>query len=205
MAHDIKNTEESPHKTTIVLKVPSQKNVEELSDVPNNSKKDVTEKSAIEKLRENLVSALKIITIATFAEDDIAEDFFSDFNNYFSIAKKLKEMKLISGNVPLEEDDFNRNSPDCWMKIIIIIFVSLYSFPDNSGIYCDVITSSDAENNSKMKPVGTYLYTTLRLEAYDWNEHKVDVYIPNNDGERMLFLVDDEPALYTIVHNTPSK
>lgn len=195
-----KGLEQTPQKTTLLLKVPSRSNEMEPSSISDVTQKQVTENSVSENCRGKLFSALKIITIATFADDDDSDDFFSDFNNYISIAKKLNELKMLSKEVPMDEDGFNENPPDCWMKIIITIFVALYSFPDNSGIYCDVITSADVESNAQRKPIGTYFSTILRLEAYDWNEHKVDVYIPNKDGERMLFLVDDEPALYTLIH-----
>ena len=195
-----KGLEQTPQKTTLLLKVPSRSNEMEPSSISDVTQKQVTENSVSENCREKLFSALKIITIATFVDDDDSDDFFSDFNNYISIAKKLNELKMLSKEVPMDEDGFNENPPDCWMKIIITIFVALYSFPDNSRIYCDVITSADVESNAQRKPIGTYFSTILRLEAYDWNEHKVDVYIPNKNGERMLFLVDDEPALYTLIH-----
>ena len=197
-----KGIEQSPKKTTLLLKVPSQKKEEELSSISDITQKQVTENSVSKNLRETLFSTLKIIVIATFADDDTSDDFFSDFGNYMSIAKRLKEMNLLSDDVSMDENVFNNNPPDCWMKILITIFVSLYSFPDNSGIYCDIITSADVENNSQRTPIGTYFSTILRLEAYDWNEHKVDVYIPNKNGERMLFLIDDEPVLYTLIHST---
>lgn len=155
--------------------------------------------SEIENAKNKILSALKIITIAGLADDETSEDFFSSFDNYRIITTKLKSLKILSENIPMEEESFFKNPPDCWMKVIIAIFVSLYSFPDNNKVYCDSLTMSESKNNSERKVVGTYLTTMLRLEAYDWNEHKVDLFIPNEIGDRVIFIIDEEPALYTLM------
>lgn len=189
-----KEDDSKTNKTVLVLKVPHDDSGEP-SDVSDDA-----EKTAIEKNREVLFAAIKIITIATFIDDSADEYFFEDFGNYMAIVKRLSDIKILSDEITFEENKFYENPIDCWMKVIIAIFVALHSFPDNSGIYCDVLTSEEAKNNSERTIFGFYFSTLLRLEAYDWKDHKVDLYIPNKIGDRILFLVDNEPSLYTFLH-----
>lgn len=177
------------NKTIIKLKVPHDK-IDYAGQIVN---------SEIESIKNTIKSALKILTIAGLADDNTSEDFFSSFENYRLITEKLESLKILSKNIPMDKESFNNNPPDCWMKIIISIFISLYSFPDNGNVYCDSLTMSEVKNDSERKVVGNYFTTILRLESYDWNEHKVDLFIPNEIGSRIIFIIDEEPVLYTFM------
>jgi hypothetical protein len=136
--------------------------------------------------------------MGSVVEDDISEDFFASYDNYHKISEKLNSLKLLSKDIPLNEEGFVKNPVDCWMKMIIVIFTALFSFPGNSDIHCDVLTSEDSKNEKDNNIIGIYFSTMLKVDIYDWNEYKVDVFLPNKDGERILFIVDDEPKLYTL-------
>lgn len=195
----MKDNEKEIHKTTLVLKSPSGHRAE--TSTVSTSGDSAVDK--IESIHTTLLAAIKIITIATLGDDEISEDFFASYHNYTSILHKIDQLKILPSDFPRSEERFNENAPDCWMKLILSIFSALYALPGNGKIYCDILVSSIAENNAERNPEGVYLSSSINLEAYDWKNHKVDLYIPNKGGGRMLFLVDDVPMLYTLL--PPSK
>ena len=184
-----KNSDDASNVTTLVLKVPShKKGGEPLSHSPNT----------LDDYKSTIISALKIITIAALADDNVFNNFFSDFHNYIQLSNRLRNMGILSESIPYVVDEFNSNPPECWMKFIAAIFSALYSIED-SGMHCDVITSVNDEHIDKSASLGAYFSIALRLESYDWKMHKVELFIPCEKGERMLFIVDDEPMIFTIV------
>ena len=181
---------ERPNKTTLSLKAKQQVLGEGIPPSVKDAINDIVD------MRSMLFTMLKVVTIASLADDEVSEDFFSDFDNYSAFSAKSSNIGILPKDAIVDESTFSRNPASCWMKIVIALFVALYSFPDNSRIFCDTLASAGVESNSLNKAVGTYFSTMLRLEAFDCEEHKVDLYIPNSVNERSLFIVDDEPVMY---------
>ena len=182
------------HKTSLVLKLPHSK---------SDSKLGKTEKQTeLERIRSDSLSALKIITMSSISGDEISDAFFSDYSNFSTIVERLKYIHIADDTLSVSEDDFLKNPFDCWMKVVLILFVSLYSFADHNGIECDVITSTAQNAQEDMKPfsgVGNYFSMVLRLELLDWSYHKVDLFVPSEKGGRMIFIIDNEASMYSIV------
>ena len=186
--------EDNIHKTSIVLKSDS---TGKISDSAESE-----EKTELKHIRSVSLSALKIITMFSISRDDISETFFSEYSNFSTIYEKLKNVKISDGRICSSEEEFLKNPFDCWMKIVLVIFSSLYSFEDHGNIECDVITSTSTDDKNGPKTfsgVGTYLSTVLRLDSFDWSYHKVDLFIPSESGGRMIFIVDNEPSMYSII------
>lgn len=168
---------------------------------PNDISNSGKVQAELEKIRSASVSALKIITISSIVHDEISEDFLSNFGNYSIIVEKMKSFSLIDDNFPHDEDSFLKNPMDCWMKVVVTLFVTLYSLPNHGNITCDVITSTTSSNgkNIGFSSLGIYFSTVLKLESYDWKMHRVELFVPNENGDRMIFIIDEEPVMYTIV------
>lgn len=156
----------------------------------------------LNKIRSVSLSSIKIITIAMILDDDISEDFFSDYTNYNTIVEKIKGLGLADENLPSSEEMFLKSPIDCWMKVISVLFITLYSLPDKNGISCDILTESpvkyDDENKTRQfEGVGMFFSFAVKLESYDWSVHKIGLFIPNENKSKMIFFVDDEPQMYT--------
>ena len=182
-------TDENQIKSSIELKVPPK------DDKGSEAVTDGAKR--LEQIRSAALSALRIITIASIVDDDTSTDFFSSYLNFRKLCDGLKRFGLVDDADMMSEEAFDSKPMDLWVKLIVVIFISLYSFIDHNGISCDVIASSKAENNAQMKPLGNYFSKILRLESYDWKDHKVDLFIPFDVGEKVLFLIDDEPVFYS--------
>ena len=177
------------HRTSLVLKAPSRQ--------PNGDGKEPSDaEKKVNELLTTLLSALKIIVTATF-DDSVSEEFFSSFHDYFAIYDKLNKSGILSSDITADEGKFQENPPNCWMKILVAIFSALYAFEELGGVHCDVLTSGPVESNALTTTVGILFSISLTLELYDWKEHKVELYIPSDEKDRTLFMVDNEPMLFT--------
>lgn len=177
------------NKTTVVLKAGK---ASDGKNNPSGASEHIDESS---KMRSALVSILKIVITAALADDEIASDFFAEYDNYNSISSKLRDMKLLDGSNIATRDDFEKSPNNCWMKIIAAVFSALYAFPDHCGICHDVIVTSKVENDAMGRPLGNCYSLMIRLEALDWKEHLVNLYLPFEKGA-MILIVDNEPLLY---------
>lgn len=159
----------------------------------------------LKRIGEMALSALKIITVAVVVGGEETEDFFSEHGNYLSILGRLKNEGLVDSSFPESPEDFSKSPTDCWMMVIAVLFGTLYSLPGHFGVWCDVISSSnpDARQGEKVfSGEGSCFSITLKLEMYDWSHHRVDFFVPSNESSATLFIVDDSPALFSILRTT---
>ena len=176
--------DEDIRKSELVINVKS---------VKDESERDNTQ-SELNKIRTVSLSSIKIITIAMILDDDISEDFFSDYTNYNTIVEKIKGLGLADENLPSDAEIFLKFPIDCWMKVISILFITLYSLPDKGGVSCDILTESSVkyDNENKTKQfggIGMFFSFAIKLESYDWSVHKIGLFIPNESKSKIIFFV----------------
>ena len=111
-------------------------------------------------------------------------------------------MHIVDDGFRATEDTFLKNPFDCWMKLVLVMIATLYSLPDHSKIECDVISASpngEVDTKTSSVAIGVNFSILLKLESLDWKTHKIDLFVPTSSGSRMLFVIDDEPRMYSIV------
>lgn len=176
-------------KSTLELKVPQNGSNSSTSILNEDEQR-------LEHIRSAAISALKIVSIASMVDDDTSSDFFSSYDTFKQICDGLKNVGIVDESLGTESE-FDNAPQDSWIKIILACFLTLYCFEDHGSVSCDILTTTNVEGGKPSSIVGTYFSLMIRLESYDWKEHKTDIFIPSKEGERILFLIDDEPVLYS--------
>ena len=143
---------------------------------------------------KSAISSLKILSIGALGE---ASDFFGSYESYVKMSAFFSAYGLSNGTIPVTDEEFSANPTDCWISLIIVVMSILYAMPNNGGVNCNRIVHS-ADNDKTVSSVGVVMNLKLVLEAYDWKEHLLTVYIPD-DQENCSFmvLVDNSPVLFS--------
>lgn len=143
-----------------------------------------------------VLSLLKVIMIGCISECDT---FFSEYKNYENVATILKSLKLINDEHIQSMTTFGKNTMNHWCELVIVLMVSLVAMPNDGGVECvKLYTPLSANDSIRENSHGTVLKFSTILDAYDWKEHILSLFIPDDPNKyRFMVMIDNEPIIIT--------